>query len=278
MTSIPISNSNSVPVLYIEESIKRVRSSDEPNPSKYDTDWRMYIAYRYGKFVFCGTRQPVPTPSVGFSASSSCKNKSRLRRKEKKNKAGVAPLAVHRWWPVISLSFDNAYDTYSYALSLIGASKVNTTLYVSSKSGTELDEMFAHPSRDNFDTFDAERSNRRMELVGYDRVNMSAAYYGGDLKNSNIVKQMLANLICMGTSSAGMGISFTCSSPVHEQTLLPSSETQTQLQHDDQYLEYPQCDHLSHASDTHDVQYDDYYDYVHSNVTGTYTKTFDYPT
>ena len=267
----------SVPVLYIEESIKRVRSSDKLRPSKYDTDWRMYIAYRYGKFIFCGTRQPVTTPYAASSASSSYKNKNRLRRKEKKNASDDASLAAAiapRWWPVLSMSFDNAYDAYSYALSLMGASKVNVTLYVSAANGVALDELFAHPSHENLDTFDAERSNRRMELVGYDRVNMSAEYYGGGSRNSNIVKQMLANLVIMGgNSSAGMGISFTCSSSESAPaSALASGETQYR----DQQLECPPCDHLSHASDTHDVQYDDYYDYVHSSVTGTYTKTFDY--
>jgi hypothetical protein len=192
------SNPNRTPILYIEESVKRVGGDDNNDnsninnkthsSSKYDTDWRMYIAYRYGKFLFCGTRQPLTI--------------SGSKHKKKTSKS--------REWPVISMSFDYTSDLYSYAVSLMGASKVNITLYVSETTGTALDDLFAHPSHKNFDTLDAERSNRRMELVGYDRLKTSVSYFSS-ANNSNIVKQMLTNLVCMVHSQIGVGLSFTCS-------------------------------------------------------------------
>ena len=265
------SNSNSVPVpvLYIEESVPRVRN---PGLSKYDTDWRMYIAYRYGKYVLCGTRQPVESAAVSATSTSSI-SKSRLRRKEKKNKSkdyardardamntdDTTVEEVVRKWPVIALSFDDAYDIYTYALSLFGTSKVNVTLYVSATCGVEMDELFARPSHDNFHTFDADRSNRLMELVGYDRVTMPIQYYGPQCKNSNIVQQLLTNLVLMTHSPSGMGLSFTCAIPTPTPTVESNNPQPT-----------PDID-------TQDIQYDDYFEYVHSGGSGAYVKAYDYP-
>lgn len=236
------------PVLYIEESIKCIRGDDKTRHRvKYDTDWRIYIAYRYGKFVFCGTRQPVPLKYI------------------KKGKLVSTPsIAVEtRAWPVVSLSFDCLSEVHAYAKSLFGDSKVNVTLYISETNGTALDDLFAHPSHENFDIFDAERSNRRMELIGYDRVKPSVS----GTERKNVVKQMLSNLVYMGYSQTGVHLSFTCSPiPAPESVEAPAMEYNPE-----------QCEGAPYTSNVNDAYYDEEYDYVYSGGTGSYTQTYDYP-
>ena len=184
-----------VPVLYIEESIKSTRPEVT---SKYDTDWRVYIMYRYGKYLFMGTRQPV----MNNESSNKHKNKNRLHRSEKKNTS----------WPVISLSFNYPSELYNYISSFFGDSKANVTLYVSTaETSTFIDDLFTNPSHSSMRHLDEERANRKMELVGYDRVRVPAQYFSESHPNkTNIVKQMLFNLDCMCQASSGMTLSFRC--------------------------------------------------------------------
>jgi hypothetical protein len=252
--SIPSSYRN--PILYIEESIKRVRGDNKARRhNKYDTDWRIYIAYRYGKYMFCGTRQPVP-----------------LADKKKENPATETGPVQPRTWPAISLSFDYSSEICSYVKSLIGNSKVNITLYISETTGTALDDLFVHPSHENFDVLDAERSNRRMELVGYDRIKT----FSNDVVDTNIVKQMLSSLVSMGYSQTGMRLSFTCSPPpladIADTVLAPLPEPEPTLE----YQPATEPSDAVYSHNTSDAHYDDEYDYVYSGGTGSYTQTYDY--
>jgi hypothetical protein len=79
-------------------------------------------------------------------------------------------------WPVVSLSFTSAYDAYDYIMLLIGENKVNLTLYVSRLGGCVTDVSFAQPTGNRFRELDDERSIRRNELTGYDRINPEASY------------------------------------------------------------------------------------------------------
>jgi hypothetical protein len=189
-----------VPVLYIEESIKSARPEVT---GKYDTDWRVYIVYRYGKYLFMGTRQPA-TSETNTSNTRKHKNKNRLHRSEKKNK--------NTSWPVISLSFDYPSELYHYMSSLFGVSKANVTLYVSTaETSACMDDMFTNPSHASLHHMDEERANRKMELVGYDRIRVPAQYFSESSPDrTNIVKQMLLNLDCMCHTPYGMTLSFRC--------------------------------------------------------------------
>jgi hypothetical protein len=196
-TNLPGPTVTHVPVLYIEESIKSARPEVT---GKYDTDWRVYIMYRYGKYLFMGTRQPVTNNS---SNSNNHKNKNRLHRSEKKK---------NTTWPVVSLSFTYPSELYNYTSSLFGASKANVTLYVSSaETSVCIDDMFTNPSHDGLHHLDEERTNRKMELVGYDRIRVPAQYFSDSRPDkTNIVKQMLLNLDCMCHAPTGMTLSFRC--------------------------------------------------------------------
>ena len=72
-----------------------------------------------------------------------------------------------------------------------------------------MDEIFINPSHSNMQHMDRERVNRKMELVGYDRVRVPAEYFCDKYKQ-NIVKQMLLNLDCMCHAPIGMTLSFRC--------------------------------------------------------------------
>jgi len=57
-------NVNSIPVLHIEESVKKyydVKSKHGHTHRKkyYDIDWRFYIVQKYGRYMVCGTRCPM---------------------------------------------------------------------------------------------------------------------------------------------------------------------------------------------------------------------------
>ena len=191
-----------VPVLYIEESIKSTRPEVT---GKYDTDWRVYIVYRYGKYLFMGTRQPVTTSETNTSNTRKHKNKNRLHRSEKNKNLSSS-------WPVVSLSFNYPSELYHYMSSLFGASKANVTLYVSSaETSACMDDMFTNPSHASLQHLDEERANRKMELVGYDRIRVPAQYFSDSRADkTNIVKQMLLNLDCMCHAPSGMTLSFRC--------------------------------------------------------------------
>jgi hypothetical protein len=212
-----------VPVLYIEESIKSARPEVD---GKYDTDWRVYIIYRYGKYLFMGTRQPS-TSETNTSNTRKHKNKNRLHRSEKKNKNTTS-------WPVVSMSFNYPSELYHYMSSLFGASKANVTLYVSTaETSACIDDLFTNPSHSSLYQMDEERANRKMELVGYDRIRVPAQYFSDSRPDrTNIVKQMLINLDCMCHAPSGMTLSFRCfvvppASPQPQpqpQTLEPETE------------------------------------------------------
>jgi hypothetical protein len=210
-TNLPGPTVTHVPVLYIEESIKSARPEVT---GKYDTDWRVYIVYRYGKYLFMGTRQPVTNSNSNNNnnnnnSSSKHKNKNRLNRSEKKNTTSNSNTLS---WPVISLSFDYPTELYQYMSSLFGASKANVTLYVSTaETSARMDEMFTNPSHASLHHMDEERANRKMELVGYDRIRVPAQYFSESRPGrTNIIKQMLINLDCMCHAPSGMTLSFRC--------------------------------------------------------------------
>ncbi len=195
-----------VPVLYIEESIKSARPEVD---GKYYTDWRVYVIYRYGKYLFMGTRQPVTTNSNSNNSNSNrnSKNKNRLHRSEKKKNTSSTVS-----WPVVSLSFNYPSELYHYMSSLFGDSKANVTLYVSTaETSACIDDMFTNPSHASLYHMDEERANRKMELVGYDRIRVPAQYFSARHPDrTNIVKQMLINLDCMCHAPSGMTLSFRC--------------------------------------------------------------------
>jgi len=190
------------PVLYVEESIKTRRSGVT---TKYDTDWRIYIIYRYGKYLFCGTRQPFTDDDSNLTVPVK-KHKNRDARNEKKkhNRNNDNDES----WPVVSMSFNYPSEVYSFMTSLFGTSKVNLTLYVSPKPIVDMDTLFVHPSHANMKIMDHERQNRKMELVGYDRAYVEPFFFNE--QKINLLKQMLSNLDVMGSGPSGMGLSFTC--------------------------------------------------------------------
>lgn len=204
-TNLPSPTVTHVPVLYIEESIKSARPEVT---GKYDTDWRVYVIYRYGKYLFMGTRQPS-TSETNTSNTRKHKNKNRLHRSEKKNNTTTTSNAS---WPVISLSFNCPSELYHYISSLFGTSKANVTLYVSTaETSACIDDLFTNPSHSSLYQMDEERANRKMELIGYDRVRVPAQFFSESRPNrTNIVKQMLINLDCMCHAPTGMTLSFRC--------------------------------------------------------------------
>jgi hypothetical protein len=154
----PSGSCPAVPILYIEESVKRyydvkkkVKSENGGTRMRiskkkyYDIDWRFYMIYRFGNYIVCGTRCPMYD-------------------------------YYNDKWPVVSVSFTSAYDAYDYIMLLIGQNKVNLTLYVSRLGGCVTDLSFAQPTGDRFRELDDERSIRRNELTGYDRMSPPAKY------------------------------------------------------------------------------------------------------
>ena len=205
-TNLPGPTVTHVPVLYIEESIKSTRPEVT---GKYDTDWRVYVIYRYGKYLFMGTRQPS-TSETNTSNTRKHKNKNRLHRSEKKNTNTTT--TSNASWPVVSMSFNCPSELYHYISSLFGTSKANVTLYVSTaETSACIDDLFTNPSHSSLYQMDEEHANRKMELIGYDRVRVPAQFFSESRPNrTNIVKQMLFNLDCMCQASSGMTLSFRC--------------------------------------------------------------------
>jgi hypothetical protein len=203
MSTAAVNQILNTPVLYVEESIKTRRSGVT---TKYDTDWRIYIIYRYGKYLFCGTRQPFTADDPNPTAPVK-KHKNRDARNEKKKHNRKNDES----WPVISMSFNYPSEVYSFMTSLFGTSKVNLTLYISPKPIVDMDTLFVHPSHANMKIMDRERQNRKMELVGYDRAYVEPFFFNEQKINLlNLLKQMLSNLDIMGSGPSGMGLSFTC--------------------------------------------------------------------
>jgi hypothetical protein len=101
---------------------------------------------------------------------------------------------------------------YNYISSFFGDSKANVTLYVSTaETSAFIDDLFTNPSHSSMRHLDEERANRKMELVGYDRVRVPAQFFSESRPDrTNIVKQMLFNLDCMCQASSGMTLSFRC--------------------------------------------------------------------
>lgn len=234
-----------VPVLYIEESIKRTRPEVV---GKYDTDWRVYIIYRYGRYLFMGTRQPVMTNESSNSNRNS-KHKGRIHRSDKKNKN-----TNNASWPVVSLSFNYPPELYNYISSLFGASKANVTLYVSTpETSSCIDDLFTNPSHSGMRHLDQERSNRKMELVGYDRIHVPAQYFSNSRPDkTNIVKQMFFNLDCMCHAPSGMTLSFRC-------FVVPHESPQPLSRVDDDYpIPEPETENINYICSSN---YDNDYEY-----------------
>lgn len=233
------------PVLYVEESIKTRRSGVT---TKYDTDWRIYIIYRYGKYLFCGTRQPLTVDDPNATVPVK-KHKNRDARNEKKK---------HKYndaasWPVISMSFNYPSEVYSFMTSLFGTSKVNLTLYISPKPIVDMDTIFADPSHTNLRVMDSERHNRKMELVGYDRAYVEPFFFNDKQQNINLLKQLLLNLDVMGSGSSGMGLSFTCN--------VNAKDDEATKYADEQCYELNELNATSNDADNYEYNYDSDYTY-----------------
>lgn len=240
-----------VPVLYIEETIKSTRPEVT---GKYDTDWRVYIMYRYGRYLFMGTRQPV-IYNESSNSNSNSKNKNRIHRSEKKKNKNVSNSNAS--WPVVSLSFNYPSELYNYISSLFGNSKANVTLYVSTAETSALiDDLFTNPSHSGMRHLDQERSNRKMELVGYDRVRVPAQYFSDSRPDkTNIVKQMLFNLDCMCHAPSGMTLSFRCF------VVQPASPQPLSRVDDDYPTPEPETENINYICSSYDNDYEyDCYD------------------
>ena len=245
-----------VPILYIEESVKRYydvkkkvkgeNGGTRMRVSKkkyYDIDWRFYMIYRFGNYIVCGTRCPMYD-------------------------------YYNDKWPVVSLSFTSAYDAYDYIMLLIGNhNKVNLTLYVSRLGGCVTDLSFAQPTGDRFRELDDERSIRRNELTGYDRMSPEASYSpsGGTVSKMMSMLASAANgnsivpfISSRCTSSRETEWCSTCrcyNTGVNNNEncdMVNGGEQDTRAQ--DEGEEPTQVN--THNDDDHDIQYDDYYDYV----------------
>lgn len=147
-----MSPNNSIPVLHVEESIRRyydvkTKSGRTHRKKYYDVDWRFYIMRKYGCYMVCGTRCPM----------RECYNEE---------------------WPVVSASFRMMRDAFNYISLLIGSNKVNMTLFVSRLAGNDNDIAFTQPTNARFRELDVERGDRRGELVGYDRLRISSSHCG----------------------------------------------------------------------------------------------------
>lgn len=169
-----------VPILYIEESVKRyydvkkkVKGENGGSRTRiskkkyYDIDWRLYMIYRFGNYIVCGTRCPMYD-------------------------------YYNDKWPVVSVSFTSAYDAYDYIMMLIGQNKVNLTLYVSRLGGCVTDLSFAQPTGDRFRELDDERSIRRNELTGYDRMSPAAKYSTSE----GTISKMMSVLVSSANGSS----------------------------------------------------------------------------
>ena len=159
-------------VLHIEELTKqyydvKTKHGRTHRKKYYDVDWRFYIAHKYGHFVLCGTRCPMYD-------------------------------TYNEEWPIISTSFVSAREVFEYISLLIGENKINTTLFVS-ESKAELvsgstyihsDLAFSHPTNKRFRALDADRKNRRNELVGYDHFRLSPTTGCSEFKVVRLLKMM----------------------------------------------------------------------------------------
>lgn len=184
---------NPIPVVHVEESTKRyynVKSKHGNIHRKkyYDVDWRFYIMHKYGSYVVCGTRCPM---------------------REYYNEA----------WPVVSASFATDHDVVKYITLLIGSNKVNMTMFVSRLAGNDNDAAFTQPTNNRFRELDAERCDRRGEIVGYDRLSLSSSY---ELK----LEKMLA---IMSTLNNGGIVPFTVSPHPLNNRLQQTQQTQNQF-------------------------------------------------
>ena len=165
------SSSNPIPMLHIEERVKRycdVKSKSGRVHSKkfYDVDWRFYVIHKYGKYVVCGTRCPM---------------------REYYNEV----------WPVISASFTHKDELFDYIYLLVGSSKINMTLFISRLCGGDNDITFSQPTNARFRALDAERSDRHNEIVGYDRISLfNKKWSSGSTINS--VFRIMSDLNCGG--------------------------------------------------------------------------------
>ena len=161
-------NFNSIPVLHIEESVKKyydVKSKHGHTHRKkyYDIDWRFYIVQKYGRYMVCGTRCPM---------------------REYYNEA----------WPIVSAAFNTEYDVFKYVSLLIGSNKVNMTLFVSyCLSGNDNDIAFTQPTNARFRELDAERGDRHGELVGYDRISVGPSRRKSKLEKTLEIMSSLNN-------------------------------------------------------------------------------------
>ena len=248
------------PILYIEESVKRYyavkkKVNGENGGTRmrismkkyYDIDWRFYMIYRFGNYIVCGTRCPMYD-------------------------------YYNDKWPVVSVSFTSAYDAYDYIMLLIGQNKVNLTLYVSRLGGCATDLSFAQPTGDRFRELDDERSTRRNELTGYDRMSPPAKYSPSE---GTISKMMSVLASAANGNSIVPFISSRCTSS--RDTELCST---CRCYNANNAESNGNCDMMddtaggqatcaepttadTNIEDDHDIQYDDYYDYVaqdHANV------------
>jgi len=142
---MPTAPLNPIPVLHVEETVKRyyyvkTKNGDSHRKKYYDVDWRFYIMHKYGRYMVCGTRCPM---------------------REYYNEA----------WPVVSTSFSTKCGVLDYISLLIGSNKVNMTLFASSIL-SDNDIAFTQPTNERFRELDAERGDRKGELVGYDRFSL----------------------------------------------------------------------------------------------------------
>lgn len=239
------------PVLYVEESIKSTRAGVT---TKYDTDWRIYVIYRYGKYLFCGTRQPCTCyETTKPHKSRDARSGRNEKKKHKHNDDATAS------WPVISMSFNYPSEVYSFMTSLFGTSKVNLTLYVSPKPIVDMDTIFVHPSHANMRIMDSERQNRKMELVGYDRAYVEPFFFNE--QKVNLLKQMLSNLDVMGSGPSGMGLSFTCNVNVNAYEQCDETNEHNEHNEHNEPVDPVYPNEPSNAADNYEYNYDSDYTY-----------------
>lgn len=242
-----------VPILYIEESVKRYydvkkkvkgeNGGTRMRISKkkyYDIDWRFYMIYRFGNYIVCGTRCPMYD-------------------------------YYNDKWPVVSMSFTSAYDAYDYIMLLIGNhNKVNLTLYVSRLGGCVTDLSFAQPTGDRFRELDDERSTRRNELTGYDRMSPPAKYSPSE---GTISKMMSVLASAANGNSIVPFISSRCTSSRETEwcstcRCYNTDESNENCDMDDAGAAEPttvadtNAEDNEHGQDDYPADYENYYDFV----------------
>ena len=263
----------SIPILHIEELTKRyynVKSKRGHTHRKkyYDVDWRFYIAHKYGQYVLCGTRCPM--------------------------------YDTHNdKWPVISASFASTRDVFEFIGLMIGANKINATLFVSnsrtdSETGctfTHSDLAFSHPTNARFRALDSDREKRCSELVGYDRFRLSP-------RSGSSESKVVRLLNIMSVLNSGNMVPFTVSphpslrkwqklQEIKQREQQQQQQQRHQEEQEWQQAEQAECDEYedrsassynanankctssvvpepahAHAGDDDATQYDDYYDYI----------------